>query len=159
MLSVFDLLVMHPAVADLPSGWLRRLAPLGRPTYHCAGKRLFREDEPADRFWLIHSGFVAVDLHVPGRGDVVVEKLGAGTVVGWSWLLPPFRWRFGAVVAVDIRTVEFDAVAVRAAIGEDPDLGRELEHRFLGVVADRLQAARHRLIELYAYPPATGEWR
>ena len=152
MLSVFDLLVMHPLAADLPAGWLRRLALHARPVYHVAGFRLFREEAPADRLWLVHSGGVAVDLHVPGRGDIVVERLGAGAVVGWSWLLPPYRYRFGAIVAEDIRAVEVDAAHVRSLIAEDAELGRELESRLLTVVADRLLAARNRLIELYAYP-------
>jgi CRP-like cAMP-binding protein len=159
MLTVFDLLALHPAVADLPAGWLHRLAAHGRPVCHHAGHRLFREDGPADRFWLVRSGTVALDLHVPGRGDVVLEELGAGTAVGWSWLLSPYHWRFGAVVADDIRAVEVDAVAVRRLLSEDAELGRELTARFLAVVADRLQAARHRLLELYAYPAATEDSR
>ncbi|WP_433732447.1 hypothetical protein ACQP2Y_23335 [Actinoplanes sp. CA-051413] len=36
--------------------------------------------------------FVALDFHVPGRGDIVIERVGAGGVVGWSWLLPPYPW-------------------------------------------------------------------
>jgi len=60
-------------------------------------------------------------------------------------------WRFGAVVAEDIRAVEMDAVRVRAMIAEDAELGRELTARLLDTVSDRLQAARHRLVELYAY--------
>jgi CRP-like cAMP-binding protein len=152
MLSVFDLLVMHPLAADLPAGWLHRLALHAKPVYHVAGFRVFREESPADRLWLVHAGDVAVDLHVPGRGDIVVERLGAGAVVGWGWLLPPYRYRFGAIVAEDIRAVEVDAAHVRSLIAEDAELGRELESRLLTVVADRLLAARNRLIELYAYP-------
>jgi len=151
-LTVFDLLALHDFVGDLPAGWLRRLAVHGRPAFHSTGRRLFREDATADRFWLVHSGSVAVDLHVPGRGDVVVERVGPGGVLGWSWLLEPHRWRFGAVVAEDIRAVEFDAAGVRALMAEDPELGRELNARFLAIVAERLQAARRRLVELYAYP-------
>lgn len=75
-LSVFDLLAMHPLIAGLPAGWLHRLAAFGQPVYRFTGHRLFREDGPADRFWLVHSGTVALDLHVPGRGDVVIEKAG-----------------------------------------------------------------------------------
>ncbi len=152
MLSVFDLLVLHPMLADLPAGWLHRLAVHARPVYHFTGFRLFREDGPADRFWLLHSGLVRVDLHVPGRGDVTVDNLGAGSMVGWSWLLAPYRWQFGAVVADDIRAVEFDAAGVRALMAEDAEVGRELDSRFLAVAADRMYAAWHRLIELYAYP-------
>jgi len=151
-LSVFDLLAMHDFVADLPSARLHRLARAGRPVFQGAGTRLFREDAVADRFWLVHSGAVAIDFHVPGRGDIVIERIGPGTVVGWSWSRPPYRWRFGAVVAEDIRAVEFDAAQVRALMDDDPGLGREIDRRLLDVVGDRLQAARHRLVELYAYP-------
>jgi CRP-like cAMP-binding protein len=151
-LTVFDLLAMHDFVGDLPSDSLRRLAPAARPVFRPAGFRLFREDTPADRFWLVHSGVVALDLHVPGRGDVVIERLGAGSVVGWSWLVAPYRWRLGAVVAEEARAVELDAVRIRALIAEDPVLGPELTARFFAVVGERLHAARRRLIELYAYP-------
>jgi len=57
-------------------------------------------------------------------------------------------------VAEDVRAVEFDAAGVRALIAEDSDLGRELTARFLAIVAERLEAARRRLVELYAYPEA-----
>ena len=154
--SVFDLLAMHEFAADLPAGWLHRLAGTGRPVFHAPGHRLFREDTPANRFWLVHSGVVALDFHVPGRGDIVVERIGAGAVVGWSWARPPYRWRFGAVVAEEIRAVEMDAARVRALIADDTALGLELTNRLFDTVAGRLQAARHRLVELYAYPDANA---
>ncbi|RSM49333.1 hypothetical protein DMB66_45015 [Actinoplanes sp. ATCC 53533] len=151
-LSVFDQLVLHPFLGDLPVGWLRRLAAHGRPVLRYPGYRLFRQDAAADRFWLLRSGVVALDFHVPGRGDVVIERVGAGSVVGWSWLLPEYRWTLGGVVAEDCHAVEFDAARVRLLISEDPGFGRELTARFLAVMGGRLQAARHRLVELYAYP-------
>jgi CRP/FNR family cyclic AMP-dependent transcriptional regulator len=151
-LPVFDQLVMHRLVGDLPIDWLRRLAAHGRPVQRPIGYRLFREDGPADRFWLLRSGAIALDFHVPGRGDVVIERVGAGGVVGWSWLIPPHRWTLGAVVADDCRAIEFDAAGVRALIDDDPDLGRELTARFMAVLGERLRASRGRLAELYAYP-------
>lgn len=153
-LTVFDQLVLHDFVSDLPAGWLHRMALAGRPVFHPSGHRLFREDGGADRFWLLRSGSVALDFHVPGRGDILIEKLGPGAVVGWSWLLRPHRWRFGAVVAEDMHAIEFDAAKIRALLESDPEFGRELSNRLLAVVADRLHAARHRLVELYAYPAA-----
>jgi CRP-like cAMP-binding protein len=154
-LSVLDLLTLHDFVADLPADRRQRLAAAGRPIFRSTGHRLFHQGAPADRFWLLHSGTVALDFHVPGRGDIVVERVGAGAVVGWSWARPPYRWRFGAVVAEDIRAVEMDAVQIRAMIAEDAELGRELTARLLDTVAGRLQAARHRLAGVYAYPDGT----
>ena len=151
-LTVFDLLTLHDFTGDLPAGWLHRLAVAGRPAFYRAGTRLFREDAAAERFWLVHSGLVAIDFHVPGRGDIVIETIGPGEVLGWSWLRPPHRWHFGAVVADDLRAVELDAHVVRELMAEAPDFGLEISGRLLDVVAERLQAARHRLVELYAYP-------
>lgn len=151
-LTVFDHLAMHPFLADLPAGWLHRLAGCGRPVLRHSGVRLFHEGAPADRFWMLRSGAVALDFHVPGRGDIVIERIGSHGVVGWSWLLPPYRWSLGAVVAADCEALQFDATGVRRLLVEDPELGRELTTRFLALTAERLHAARIRLAELYAYP-------
>ncbi len=152
-LTVFDQIAMHPFLGDLPAGWLRMLAPHARMILRHPGHRLFAEDGPADRFWLLRCGAVALDLHVPGRGDVVIDRVGADGVVGWSWLLPPpHRWSLGGVVAEECHAVEFDATGVREVLAGDPDLGREMTLRFLAVTAERLQATRRRLLELYAYP-------
>jgi len=151
-LTVFEHLATHPLLSDFPARHLHRLARHATPAWRPVGRRLFRAGGPADRFWLIGSGDVALDFHVAGRGDVVIEHISAGGVVGWSWLLPPYRWTLGAVVAQDCRALVVDAQAVRTLIDEDPALGRELTGRFLAVMAERLQAARRRLVELYAYP-------
>ncbi|WIM93040.1 cyclic nucleotide-binding domain-containing protein [Actinoplanes oblitus] len=151
---------MHDFAVDLPADWLRRWAVRGRPVFRANRHRLFRAGDPADKFWLVNSGAVVLDLPVPGRGDIVIEQLRHGSVVGWSWLLAPYRWRFGAVVAEDMHAIEFDAAHVRAMIDDDPKIGRDLNGRFLAVLADRLGAARSRLAELYAYPDTDpGELR
>ena len=123
----------------------------GRGVHH-GGARLFHEGYPAHRFWLIRQGRVALDFPVPGRGDVVIEHLGPGTVVGWSWLFPPYRWHFGAVAAEQTLAVELDGPGVRRLCDDDPVLGYDLTTRFAAVLVDRLQAARVRLLDLYGYP-------
>jgi CRP/FNR family transcriptional regulator, cyclic AMP receptor protein len=83
---------------------------------------------------------------VPGVGPVVIERLGRGDVVGLSWMLPPYQWRFGAVTTQPMQAFEFDARAVRAACDADPVLGFELSQRFSAVLLRRLQATRARLL-------------
>jgi hypothetical protein len=92
-----------------------------------------------------------LEFNVPGRGDIVIEQLGPGSVVGWSWMFPPYRWHFGAVAAEQTLSVEFDGAGVQGLCNDDPALGYEITRRFSAVLIDRLQAARMRLIDLYGY--------
>lgn len=152
MSTMLELLTEHPFLAGLPPGWLERLAGQVRRVGYPPGHRIFHEGGPAEHFWLITTGRVALDIHVPGRGDVLIETLPPGAVLGWSWLFPPYRWHFGAVAAELTHTIQFDAAGVVRLCDEDPQFGFVLLHRFIGVLADRLQATRVRLLDLYAYP-------
>lgn len=152
-----SVLADHEFFRGMPPGHLDRLADVARSDDLPAGRRLFDEGEPADRFWLIRSGRVVLDLHVPGRGDLIIESLGPGTVLGWSWLFPPYEWRFGAVAVEPVRAIAFDAAAVRIRCAADSTLGYELTRRFAAVMLDRLQSTRMRLLDLYG-APAGGPW-
>ena len=134
----------------MPARMLSRLAMTARPVEFAADARIFQEGGGADRFWLISRGRVALDMHVPGRGSMIVETLGPGAVLGWSWLFPPFIWSLGArVVEGPISAIEFDARLVRTMGVADPALGLELHQRFSAVLLERLQATRMRLLDLY----------
>jgi CRP-like cAMP-binding protein len=137
----------QPFLHGLPAAQLARLAELCRHVAVPAGQRLFEEGSPADRFWLIDAGQVALDAIVPGRGRVTIETLGRGDATGLSWLLPPYQWQFGAVTTQPMQAFEFDARAVRTACDADPVLGFELSRRFSAVVIRRLQATRSRLVD------------
>ncbi|MCM4081245.1 cyclic nucleotide-binding domain-containing protein [Paractinoplanes hotanensis] len=146
-----------PFFAGLAPRLLDDLCAAGRPVTYNPGERLFAEGGEADQFWLIESGTVALDLRVPGRGDHVIETLTAGTVAGWSWLYPPYRWNFGATARTPLRAVVFDAVAVRGRCDADPAFGYAMLRLFTPVIAERLQATRLRLLDLYATPAQAGK--
>jgi len=151
MTSVRELLGDYPFLDELPQPWLDRLADLGHRVSYPTGLRLFNEGDHAEHFWLINSGSVGLDLHVPGRGHVLIDTIHSGSVLGWSWLFPPYRWHFGAVAARQVHAIQFSGVKVMALCREDPSGGMDLMRRFMGVVVDRLQATRIRLLDLYGY--------
>jgi CRP/FNR family cyclic AMP-dependent transcriptional regulator len=111
-----------------------------------AGHRIFADGGYADSFWLIESGQVALDARVPGESPANIGTVGIGGVVGWSWLVPPYQWAFGAVCVTRVRAFEFSAPAVRDRCAADPALGYELTRRLFQVLAGRLQDTRTRLI-------------
>ena len=142
----------HPFFAALTDEQRAALAEVGAAVMFTAGERLFDEGGSADRFWLIEDGSIALDMGVPGRGGQIVETLAPGTVLGWSWLHPPYRWHFGAVARVDTTAIEFDAPSVRRRCDADPALGYATLRLFTPVITERLQATRLRLLDLYATP-------
>jgi CRP/FNR family transcriptional regulator, cyclic AMP receptor protein len=153
IVTTYDLLAAHPFLSGLTHHQLTLLSAWGNRSVFHGGARVFPEGGRATRFWLIRSGQVRLGTHLPGRGEVVVETLGPGTVLGWSWLFEPYRWHFGAVAVEETLTVEMDGAGVRRLCEQDPALGYELTRRFMAVVVDRLQATRMRLLDLYGTPP------
>ena len=139
----------------LPAEHRERLLRLAREVSFPQGARLFEEGGQADRFWIIRTGTVELDMRVPGRRPAVIESLGHNELVGWSWLYPPHVWHLGAEAASPVRAYEFDATAVRAMCQNDPEFGRSIARWVGEVVAHRLQAARIRLLDLYA-PHGSG---
>jgi CRP/FNR family transcriptional regulator, cyclic AMP receptor protein len=135
---------------------LRVLAEVGRDVSYPSGKRLITEGGVADRCWLIRRGRVVLDTHVPGRGDIVVQTLGPGHLLGWSWLVPPYRWRFGARVGEPVEAIEFDARALSEFASADPEFGRALTLMLFEALLDRLEASRARLLDLYRNPAECG---
>jgi CRP-like cAMP-binding protein len=114
------------------------------------GTRLFEEGARADRFWIIRTGSIELDMHVPGRRAAVIESLGHNELVGWSWLFAPHVWHLGAEATTPIRAYEFDATAVRSMCRDDPALGSDVSQWVGQIVAHRLRSARTRLLDLYA---------
>ncbi|MEV6566915.1 cyclic nucleotide-binding domain-containing protein [Streptomyces kronopolitis] len=130
-----------------------RLLGFAREVSLPAGVRLFEEGGAADRFWIIRTGLVVLDVHEPGRGAIVVETLGEGELLGWSWLFEPYRWHLGAQTRRGVEAYEFDARRVRAAIDEDTAFGLAVTRCVAAVaIGRRLRAARTRLLDLYGAP-------
>lgn len=141
-----DALVAHPFLHGMSRDHLAVLAEVASDVTFPARHRLFEDGGSANRFWLIQSGYIALDLIVPGQGRVRIDTIGMSELLGWSWLFPPYKWAFGAVAASPVEAFEFDARAIRARCASQPELGYELTRRLARVVANRLQATRVRLI-------------
>ncbi len=116
-----------------------------------AGEWLFQAGEPADRFYLIREGAVALEIHAPGRGAIVIETLHEGEVAGWSWLFPPYRWQFDGRAMSDTRVVGFDGACLRGKCETDHELGYQLMRRFADSLTERLQATRLQLLDVYGH--------
>lgn len=142
----------HPFMKGLESKYLKLIVGCASNVRFDAGTPIFREGEDADQFYIIRHGRVALEVHDGGRGPIPVETLGEGDILGWSWLVPPYKWRFDAH-AVDLtRAIALDGKCLRKKCLEDHSLGYELLMRLMPVITDRLQATRIQLMDVYGVP-------
>jgi CRP-like cAMP-binding protein len=149
MRTIDELVSESPVFEGMTNEQLQLIAGCAQNAGFAAGERLFREGEPADTFYLVRKGRVALSTHAPARGPVLIETLDPGEIVGWSWIVPPYVWHFDARAVDDVRAVAFDGACLRSKCETDHALGYELMRRFGGVMLDRLQHTRLRLLDLY----------
>ena len=152
--DIAQLVAQHPVLADLPGNVAALVTGCARNIAVPEGNRLLVEGEPADTLYLLRRGRVSLEVRAPGRGSLIIEVLGPGEALGWSWLFPPYRWRFDARAIEPVGAIAVDASCFRAKLKSDPVFGYALLTRFASIVLDRLQATRVRLLDLYGNVPA-----
>lgn len=145
-----ETLAAHPLFQGLGADTMTFLEGCAANEVFQAGSYLFKAGEASDRFFLLREGDIALEIQIPGRARLTVKSLHPGEVVGASWMLPPYTWRFDARALSAVRATSIDAHCLRRKCDDNPALGYEVFKRFLPILADRLQAARVQLVDLYA---------
>lgn len=149
MRTIDELLTEAPAFEGMSNEHLELIAGCARNETFEEGAYLLREGDPADVFYVIRRGRVALETFVPQEGKMILETIDDGDLLGWSWLVPPYRVAFDARAVDTVHAISFDALCLRGKCDEDPALGYGLMRRFLPVIMERLQATRLRLIDVY----------
>jgi len=155
MRTIEQYLPDHPFFEGLDAPTLALVAGCATNISIAAGQYLCREGDPADRFFVVRRGRVAIEVHGPSTGTLVLDTADEGDVVGWSWLVPPYRSTFDARAAEATGVVAFDGACLRGKCEQDPRLGYELMQRVSKVMNGRLVAAQVRLLDLYGTRGAT----
>ena len=74
----------HPFLRGMPPGHLDALAEVGADVSFPAGHRIFEDSGFADKFWLIQSGHVTLDMQMPGQGQAIIDNVRMGELLGCS---------------------------------------------------------------------------
>lgn len=156
MRTIEQYLPEHPFFSGLDPKSFAVVAGCARNVSFAAGEFLFRTGQPADQFFVVRRGRVALQVHSPNDGTMVVDTADSGDVVGWSWLVPPYHWLFDARAVEPTGAVAFDGRCLREKCENDPKLGYELMQMVNQVMLARLTAARVRLLDLYGTAQTTS---
>lgn len=137
---------LHPFLVGLRPHHIKLLADCAMTKQFAADDYLFRQGEFANRFYLIEEGEVVLESLDTQGERVVVERVGPGKMVGWSWLFPPYVWHFDARATKPTKAIFFYGTILREYCEREPSLGYELFKRMSAVMIERLQNARVQLL-------------
>jgi CRP-like cAMP-binding protein len=143
------ILAEHPFLHGLARPHLELIVGCASNVRFDPGQFLFHEGEEADRFYVIRHGKVRVALFAPGRGPITIQTVDEGDILGWSWLLAPYRWHCDAQAVELTRAIAFDGECLRTKCEHDHELGYELLKRFSHIMLEYLEATRLQLLDFY----------
>jgi len=145
-----NLIAEHPFWSGFPEEHLIPLTAASSLVQYEAEVAIFREGEPAQAFYLILRGKVALQTGIPGHGYITIQTIGEGDPLGFSWLYLPYQWNFGARTQERVEVIKFDAEKLRQLAQANPEFGRELAMRVGQVVLQRLHFTRLQLMDFYS---------
>jgi CRP-like cAMP-binding protein len=126
----------------LPAEEASDIIALGKPIRLAAGALLFGLGAMADSIYVIRYGRIALTLpmQVGGREeDVLVEERMPGQTVGWSALIPPYRFTLKAIAPLETEVIAFTRSSLLEHFGHWPVVGYIVTRNVASVIGQRLQ--------------------
>lgn len=148
--TIHAYLAQHPFFAGLPAHYLTLLSSHANLQQYGAQQRVFKQDSSADHFFIVQKGKVTLEIPAISGEPLNIQTVGDGQLLGWSWLIPPYRWLFDARVIEPSTLIVLDGQKLREACDNDPKLGYDLLRRFAVLMAERLSASRLAAIKQYS---------
>ena len=96
MENLARILGAHPFLKGLESNYIDLIVGCAANVRFNPGDFIFREGEEANQFFIIREGEIALEIYREGHDPLTVQTLKEGEVLGWAWLVPPYRWRLDA---------------------------------------------------------------
>ena len=149
MKTLESVLIKHPFFENLEDSYLNLMTGCAKNIKFDAGQFIYRQDEEANQFYIIRQGKVALEICPPGKTPVTVQTVNEGEILGWAWLVPPYRWRFDARATELTRAIALDGKCLRKKCEEDKNLGYELLKRLLPAIGRSMEATRLQLLDIY----------
>ncbi|HTT44797.1 MAG TPA: cyclic nucleotide-binding domain-containing protein [Thermoplasmata archaeon] len=147
--AISDRVQHHPFMAGMDPTLVVAMSAKAEERTYDTGEMLVREGRPAEEFFLVLDGKIALEVGSVEHQAITVETIGRGEVLGWSWLVAPYRWRFDARATKPTQVIAINAAAARYALAAHPALSYQFLLKLLPVIAERLENTRVQLLDIH----------
>jgi CRP-like cAMP-binding protein len=115
---------------------------LGKRLLLSSGSELFHLGQDADALHVIQRGRLKLTLPMQVRGheeQVLVEERAPGQTVGWSALIPPYRFTMTATAPLETEVISLSREALLAHFAAHPVVAHSISLNLASVIGQRLQ--------------------
>ncbi|MCW8934228.1 MAG: cyclic nucleotide-binding domain-containing protein [Gammaproteobacteria bacterium] len=148
--EIANYLRSHSAFSNLDPAHIEILVQHAQERSYAVGDMLFRQMDLAEHFFILMEGSIKVQVPAIMGPALVVQTLEANDILGWSWLIPPYKWAFEATAELDSRVLVFDGKALLQHCETDYNFGYALMKMFAGLMSERLHAARIKMMDSWS---------
>jgi CRP/FNR family transcriptional regulator, cyclic AMP receptor protein len=145
--STFEYLSGHEFFCEFSNDILKLLSECSSMCEIKKERVLFRQGENADKFYVIRKGRISIQIPAIMGPTLEIQDLGKDQVLGWSWLISPYKWNFQAMAEEDSELLQFDGTALLMRCEQEPKFGYELLKKFAGLMSERLNEARQKIMD------------
>ncbi|GHO71863.1 hypothetical protein KSC_107550 [Ktedonobacter sp. SOSP1-52] len=139
-----SMLAKQPFLEHMEPRYVRMMSECGVMQTYDAGTYIFQGSDPATHLYLITQGKVMLELNVRPHSSAPFETLGPGDILGWAWLIPPYRWSFHAYALTSVEIIALDGECLRREAQDDLHFGFALLDCFARILLNRLEARSER---------------
>lgn len=144
-----SIIIENPFFKEMEPRHLDLLVGCAKNIKLTQGQVIFKEGQAANEFYVLRSGKIALETFIPNRGSVNIMTLRPGEVLGWSWMIPPYKWHYDAKAVEESLAIVFDAACLRNKMEQDHDFGYRMCQRFIPMIVKRLQSTRLQCLDMY----------
>ncbi len=147
--TIADIIHEHSFFKGLSKEQIEFIAGCGKNVVFEEGKIIANPGDPADEFYLIREGQVALSISVPPRKPFLFQTLGVSDLVGLSWLIEPYLWTVSAQALTLTKAIALDGACIRKKCENDASLGYKLMQHLIKILVMREDACRLHLLDVY----------
>jgi CRP-like cAMP-binding protein len=138
---LLDLIASQSLFASLHTEQLKVIRSLAMEVHYDRDEWIFREGDPANRFFVILKGYVSLEVRRLHE-TIPIRTLGPGDDLGWAWLFPPYYMHFSARSAGPTRAIFFYGTRLREICEQDHELGYRMTKRVAEIAVQNLNVTR-----------------
>ena len=149
--DLFPQLKNHPFLQGMSEESIHVIADCAEHKEFADGEYLMVQNTKAEVFHLLLDGRVSLQMPV-AQGAMPIETVEPPDTLGWSWLVPPYKWHYDAVADGKTSTIMVHTPCILGKVAQDKEFGCEIYERFIQVVVDRLHGTQMQMMDIYAKP-------